>query len=251
MRFLLLCLVTGMFLQGCGESVIHPEPDRGYDYFPLTLGATWTYQVDSVIFDDGGSINVLDTVSGFVQERISGIQVDLTGDSVYTLERRHRRTVLDPWVLTHVWTISRDADRAERSEENVRLVKLAFPLDTGKQWDPLLFVSPETEVPVGTEIIEMYTNWSGRVTQIGHPQTIGDLAFSDVMTCLQADDDNEIERRFVMEQYARGVGLIARVDTILDSYCKRIGQIEPCFGLSWIEKGEKGYILVQQLIDFQ
>ncbi|MDX1406854.1 MAG: hypothetical protein R3330_01940 [Saprospiraceae bacterium] len=251
MRYLSTGVLLGFLLLSCGESVIHPEPDRGYEYFPLKVGASWTYQVDSIIFDDGGSINVLDTVSGFVNERITGRTTDLTGDTVYTLERRHRELITDPWTTTHIWTISRDDYRAVRNEENVRLVKMSFPLDTGSRWDPLRFVSPDTEVPVGTELIEMYTNWSGAVLAIGHPKTVGDLMFGDVMTCQQADDDNEIERRYVREQYARGIGLITRNDTILDSYCKRIGQIEPCFGLSWMEKGEKGYILQQQLIDFQ
>ena len=55
---------------GCDDGEVRPPKDVGQDYYPLAIGSEWTYQVDSVIFDDGGAPNVLDTLSGFVRERI-------------------------------------------------------------------------------------------------------------------------------------------------------------------------------------
>ena len=71
------------------------------------------------------------------------------------------------------------------------------------------------------------------------------------MSCYQANEDTEIERRYVLEKYARNVGLVSRTDTIVDSRCKRLGDFIPCLGMPWIEKGEKGYIMNQVLISFQ
>lgn len=240
-----------LLILGCGDGVVLPAPDKGFQYFPIDNGRQWVYQVDSIVFDDGGSPNVLDSTSGFVRERITGQMTDLTGDTIYHLERSFRRTQDDNWVNTDIWTVARDELNAYRMEENLRFVKLRFPLKATTTWDPLLFVSPDTEVRVGTELIEMYTNWGGSVTAVDQSRNLSSMLFTDVITCLQADDDNEIERRYVYEEYAPDVGLIMRLDTILDSYCKRIGQIEPCLGLSWPEKGEKGYIMKQQLVSFR
>ena len=47
------------------------------------------------------------------------------------------------------------------------------------------------------------------------------------------------------EKYAKGVGLIYRAMKILDTQC-----IIDCQFLEWEDKAEKGYILTQQIIDY-
>ena len=139
---------------------------------------------------------------------------------------------------------------------------MQFPLRDSSRWDPTQFINPDTEVTVGTEQIEPYLNWSGRVLELGKSEQVGAFSFDRVLTCLQADDDNGIERRYVLEKYAHGVGLVYRVDTILDSRCKRLGILEPCLVINnnvnppdttcqpWVTKAEKGYILRQEILNF-
>ena len=105
------------------------------------------------------------------------------------------------------------------------------------------------QIPVGTEIINMFSFWRGVVISIHLPEQIGEFAFDSVMTCHQANDDNELERRFVLEKYAKGLGLVFRADTIVDSRCERISDFEPCRGMNWMQKGEKGYIMRMELIN--
>lgn len=237
-----------LFTIGCTPSsgVI---PDRGVDYFPISIGDYRVYQVDSVIFDDAGNTNSLDTFSALIRERVMTATVNEKGDSTFQIERAFRRDSLDPWQVTDIWTTSRIYPEAMRVEENQRLVKMEFPLYPGKRWDPVRYLDPGIEVHVGTEDIEMFIYWSGEVIGIDQPEEVHGTQFPDVMTCYQADEDTDIERRYVMEKYAKHIGLIARVDTILDSRCKRIGDFAPCEGMPWIEKGEKGYIMQMTLID--
>jgi hypothetical protein len=76
-------------------------------------------------------------------------------------------------------------------------------------------------------------------------ESIGDLQFDKVAIVLLTDDgeENTIERRYALEKYARGVGLIYKEYEILDSQCSTC--TEP-----WSEKAEKGFILKQTLIEY-
>ena len=229
----------------CSEEPFEPVPD-GRDYFPLEIGRVLEYKYDSIIFDDFQGGNRQDTFSGFIREEIVDT-VATSGALEYVIRRSIRSASDQPWV--NVATASEHADEAfaYRQESNLRLIQMRFPLRSTSTWDPTALIDPSTEIMVGTEFIEMFSNWSGEVTTFAQQESIGDFTFDEVTTSMQADDDNEIERRYVMQKFARGVGLVERVDTILDSRCKRLGDLVPCFDETWSEKGEKGYILRQEI----
>ena len=72
----------------------------------------------------------------------------------------------------------------------------------------------------------------------------------DVMHVLQSDFDDETSiKRYLFEKYARGIGLVARTDTLLDSRCKDLPDFSSCLGKPWTEHADKGYILSQVMID--
>jgi len=241
-----LCVIA-LVIISCRE----PEPfftDRGEGYYPLEAGRVLEYKVDSVIFDDAGTVNRLDTFSSFVRERTVDEFIDGEGNTVYRIQREYRKVPDDAWQVTHLWTAASNGYEAIRNEENQRLVKMEFPLYFNRRWSPTKYINTLIQVPVGTETINMYSLWEGEVLSIHQPEHIGDFAFDSVMTCQQADDDNELERRYVREKYARGIGLVFRMDTIVDSRCERIGDFGPCIGMPWIKKGEKGYIMRMELI---
>jgi hypothetical protein len=227
------------------EPIVNP---RGEEYFPLEVGRISEFRVDSVIFDDAGAGNKLDTFSSFLREIVVAKFAGQDGDTVYRIQREHRRTADLPWQISDIYTMQSDGYEAIRSEENIRLVKMTFPLYVGKGWEPAKYVSTSITVPVGTETINMYSYWDGQLLALDVPEQVGTFAFDSVMTCLQADDDNELERRYVLEKYAKDIGLVFRKDTIVDSRCERLGTFDPCLGQTWMEKGEKGYLLEMELI---
>jgi hypothetical protein len=246
-------------LASCTESNVVPLED-GRDYYPLEVGRFLEYRLDSIIFDDSQGGNIQDTLSGFIREVITGKFEGLTGDTSYIIERSFRRDETDSWVVTNNFTESTDNSSAFRQEGNLTQVKMRFPLRDNTRWDPTTFIDPSTEVQVGTELIEMFTNWEGLVIALDSSENVGAFNFEKVLTSQQADDDNDIERRFVMEKYAAGIGLVLRVDSILDSRCKRLGELLPCLESDgngnlvpqpWSKKAEKGYILRQEITNFK
>lgn len=243
------CITSITVMLSCCDDDDPMMIDRGVGYFPLTTGSVLEYKVDSIVFDDAGSSNRLDTFSSFVRERVMESLIDLEGDTIYRMQREYRKETDLPWQVTDIWTVANDGIEAVRVEENQRLIKMEFPLYEEREWNPTKYINTSIDVPVGTESINLFSYWAGRVTSLHRPEQIGEFAFDSVMTCYQAEDDNELERRYVLEKYAKGLGLVFRMDTIVDSRCERLGDFAPCFGMNWMQKGEKGYIMRQELIN--
>lgn len=249
LKWIFSLLLAGVFLM---NSCDDPDPvviDRGEEYFPLRQGMLLEYKVDSVIFDDASSGNSLDTFTAFIRERVVEASVNPQGDSVFQILREHRRQTNVPWQVTDLLTISRSALEIVRVENNQQLLKMAFPLFEDRGWNPTKYINTLITIPVGTEVINMFSFWDGEVISMDQAEQIGEFTFDEVMTCYQADDDNELERRYVLEKYAKGIGLVFRSDTIVDSRCERLGDFGPCIGQNWLQKGEKGYILRMELIN--
>ncbi len=226
-RAYLLVGVLLAMLVACDDETYNPLPD-GRDYFPHRIGRILEYKTDSIIFDDIEGGNTQDTFSGFIREQITSKYENLSGDTAFVIERSFRRYESESWVVTHVLNESSDQIYGFRQEGNLTQIKMRFPLRDSSIWNPTAFIDPSLEVEIGTELINMFSNWLGKVWLLNKSEMIGGYDFPEVLTCQQADDDNELERRFVLEKYANDVGLVLRIDTILDSRCKRLGDFLPC-----------------------
>ena len=250
-EYILPFVLLAFLYWGCEDTIGEPRPEvfQGYEYFPLEVGKFIDYQVDSIVFDDTQSGNSTDTISFFVRERIARVDEE-NGDSVYVIERLARPTMDDPWELKDVWSAELNETEAIRSEENQRFLRLSFPLDEGKTWNSTAYLDPNVDVPVGTEFIKVYSNWFAEVISLNTNGTVGDFDFNnnDLLTVYQANDTNKIEIRVMIEQYAKDIGLVYRNATILDSRCKRLGDLGPCENETWDEKAEKGFKLEQVII---
>jgi len=241
-------------LAACGDFSDRPEfISNSEEYFPLALGRSWTYAVDSIVLDDAPGGNVKDTVSFEVREDIIGRMPSADGDSAYIVHRFRRSSAQDAWSLSLALTLSVHRGQALRSEDNVTLVKMSLPLQEDSRWLATQFVSPETSVQVGTEFLEPYEYWESRVLDVDAEGEIGDYIFGagQLMHIRQVDADDGLTRRYVQESYARGIGLVARTDTILDSRCIALGDFGPCIGKPWLQHAGKGYVLRQVLVDYR
>ncbi len=244
-KYLTALTFFGLFCLACNENTnkIDVNIDQGYEYFPLGLGKYWVYQVDSIVYDTTGNRVERDTARLFVREEIVDSFVDNSGRPAFRIERSIRYADTEAWRVKDVWMAVRSDDQAERVEENLRFVKLVFPLIQGTTWNGNLFIDETTQVIVAGESIEMFKNWSYELQSLGLTENIGGQSFENVATVLQADSENLIELRYAKEKYGRDIGLIYRELQILDT--QNITESEP-----WEEKAQKGFILTQQLIEY-
>lgn len=255
LAFFFLIVLPALFSACRDNQVEDITPDPGYDYFPLEVGRMWEYEVDSIIYDPSATGTNVDSFRTYVREQITDTLLDGAGNVLYRAERYSRRSDTLPWRAEKVFTLSREGRRAFRTEDNLRFIKLVFPAGVGKSWDGNAFFDPGLEVLVAGESIQMFNFWDYRILEREAAATVGGLRFEDVLLVQNANNDgNIIERRYAVERYARGVGLIFREMDILRTDCQVCcnGDLGgACQSLPWEEKAEKGFSLRQRLVRYQ
>lgn len=234
-----------------GDAVNLEGAEDSRAYFPLRIGQYVDYQVDSIVFDDAPGGNRKDTVSFQLREQVVSYELTSLGDTMYYVHRFRRDSTMLPWVLTDVWTAWYEENTALRREENLIFKKMTFPLYKGLRWKSTDFIPPQTSVTIGNEILEPYQYWESSVVSVDDSAIIGPFTFpaGQVMQVLQVDSDDQLMKRFVHETYVRGLGLVSRMDSILDSRCIELGDFTPCLDKPWLEHASKGYILSQMITD--
>ncbi|MBK9013791.1 MAG: hypothetical protein IPM82_06715 [Saprospiraceae bacterium] len=205
-RFLIVpCLLAALFFAACKETPDDYETDLGLDYFPLQVGKFIEYEVDSTIYDPNGDT----TVSGsktFVREEIIDTLTDNNGNVLYKIEHFERVADSLSWGIKKVLTASIQDNQAIRMEDNLRFIKLTFPVKKGNSWNGNVHFDEGLIVTVAGETLEMFKGWSYRTQQVNEPATVGGFQFDETTTVEEADNENLIELRKSSAIYAKGIG---------------------------------------------
>lgn len=248
---LLILLGLAGVLSSCDKSTLEDfDLAMGYEYYPLELGRTSHYAVDSIIFDPATFGIAIDTLSGFFREDIVDTLRDNSGELVYRIERFYRKKDTDPWQIHSVVSSSRGEREAVFTENNLRLIKLRFPLQSDVAWNSTAYFPTTTELEIAGESIEFFKGWNSTVLEQREAFEVAGQTFSDVYLVEVANFENKIEYRYGLEVYAPGKGLIYQELQVMDTQCeyccnRDLGRCDP---LPWIEKAEKGLILKKRLL---
>ena len=167
-------------------------PDNGYDYAGLEVGKYVIYDVDSLTYDDFTA--TIDTAIYQLKEVVDSKIIDLEGDDAFKIIRYRRDNDTSNWVLIDVWNSKITRTNFQKVEENIRFVKLIFPIKVDKNWNGNAM----------NNLAEMEYEF----TAIDQPETIGGNSLSNVLSVIQEDDPNLISPKYFEEKYAKGVGLV-------------------------------------------
>ncbi len=249
---LFFCLLSA----ACGERETAPpaedEAAAQYAYFPLRIGQYRNYQVDSVVYDfavAGGTQR--DSSRTFLREVVTDTFRDQTRQLVFTVEQYERKNANQPWQIRRIGTAARTPTQAIRTDNNLRFLKLVFPLDRRSEWNGNLWIDADREIEVAGERIKPFANWQYEVDTLDKPAQIGRFRFDSVLTVTEANQTNIIERRFSRVKYAKNVGLAFREQEIFDSqYCNQTPVPADCSTRPWRQKAQKGYSIRQILLDY-
>lgn len=200
-----LVIAAFLLFASCHDKVENDSTDSEaeslYRYFPLDSGAYIIYSVDSIIhrFDDDNTNNpdsLIDTFHYEVKEVIDSDFIDGEGDVAWRISRYYREVGSVDWNFTTLWTAKLTNQSAQKVEENIRFVKLSFPIKKNKIWNGNLFnFMPEEDYVLDEANV---------------PIAIGGFNFDSSVTVLQLEDFNLIHRIFKQEKYVYGVGLAYR-----------------------------------------
>jgi hypothetical protein len=244
--YLIIIISTVFFYVSCKKEYIEIE-SYSTDYFPLDSGKYSIYEAKYFLYNDFD--RTVDTSTYYLKEVITRIELDNNGKPYYRLERFvSQDRFASYWQFVEVWAAQIIDNKAYRIENNQRFINITFPAKKNKPWNGLAYIRKDTTIAIPGGTIDVYKDWEDFViTSIDSTETIAGITYDSVLTIKRVDKTNNIERRYSFEKYAKNIGLISKVDSILDTQCN--GSISSCINLPWGVKAEKGYILELKLVE--
>lgn len=205
---LLLSLLTlvVVFFTACKDDEYQvPAMNEYLKYFPLQEGSWIEYSGDSVVHrDDDDAYHVDTSISQYVfslRDEVDSAFVDGEGDTAHIIFRFRRENDTLPWTLSAVWSAKVSSVAAQRTEDNIRFIKLSFPFSSRKRWNGNAYnFFPE----------EIYSYQS-----LHQSLTVGQLPFDSTVTVVQNDFESGINRIYKREIYAADVGMVEKqIDSV-------------------------------------
>jgi hypothetical protein len=217
--FLMLCLVA-MCFNSCKEDAII-APEIAYtQYFPDKVGAYVLYDCDSIVYNDFNG--ALDTFRFQIKEYYQSAFTDNSGRNAIRIERKKREDSTS-WFIKDVWSLAKTSKQVEKVEEDVRYIKLNFPVKQGKAWNINALNSLDAR-----EV---------EYQEVHKPFSTGVLNFDSTITVVNTDPVNLISEFRNTEVFAVNIGLVY----------KRFVDVEYVVPTSEIKKG---VIFTMKAIEF-
>jgi hypothetical protein len=205
------------------DSVIPPDPFYR-DYFPTQVGSYITYDCDSIVYDDFN--NTVDTFRFQIKEYYQSEFTDNAGRRAIRLERYKKTSDTTSWFLKDVWFVTATDNQVEKIEEDVRYIKLVFPVKDGKEWNGNALNSLGDRTYV-------YEN-------AHKPYSTGALSFDSTVTTINTDPENLVSEYRNTETFAARVGMVYKryvdVEYVVPGPAIRKGVI---FTMKAVEIGEE------------
>lgn len=195
--FVLLFFLTVVF--ACKKNKTETV-NMGYTYIPVKVGSWVEYNVTEITIDT--AVNIYDTVKYKLREVVHSIFNDNENRPTLRIERYWRQNDNDPWVIKDVWTANKSSSRYEKTEENIKYVRLAFAVKEDHRWNGNVYNT------LGEQIY--------KYIDLHQSKTINNLYFDSTVIVEHSKKLNFIQYENKFEVYAAGVGLVKKHDVELE-----------------------------------
>lgn len=242
-----------LLANACTEERIDDfSPELEKEFFPLQIGRSWIYEADSIIFDPQTDRVLIDTVHFQIRETITDTFTNNINNLQFKIRYEERREGQSQWQLKNTYSAFTEDNRAIKSENNLELIKLTFPLRENERWKSTAFIDERATISIAGEPIEVYKGWESLIIARQNNYQLEDFNFEEAITVQLANMENILELRRVEEVYAKNVGLVFQEWQIFDSQCQVCcsGNLGTCTDVPWEQKAERGFILRKKLVDF-
>jgi len=195
--WLLFLITFAVAISSCKKETIDQQL-TGKEYFPLKVGSYIIYDVDSINFYDITLTS--DTFRYQLKELVDSMYIDDTGTPAYILYRYKRANENSAWKISRVWSAKVNDFRAEKQEENLRFIKLVFPIFKGKSWPGNALLEDSTTI--------YSKSWQYTYTNVDTTFNFNGTQLDSSLIVSQYDDENLVEKNIEREAYAKNIGLI-------------------------------------------
>lgn len=229
--FLLICIIIVLaFCISCDKENGIPNANIDYSYFPSDTGIWINYNITEINIDV--AVNKYDTTNYQLKEYFESKFYDNEGNESIRIERFIRENENNSWEIKDVWYATLLTVSAQRIEENIRYVKLIFPVELNSSWNGNIYNIYSDDQP----------DYS--YTSIDAPIIINSFNFDSVAIITQTDDESIFEKLYKTEKYAKNIGLIEK--TLIDVY----SNIFIDTSINIMDRITLGYIYKQEITDY-
>jgi hypothetical protein len=212
-----LVVVTG----GCKKTIHYPALPLTDYFITLQVGKYVTYRMDSLNFYYYGQ---LDTITSYLaKDSVEGSIVDGTGARAWLVTRYLSDTLGDSWTPTETYTVTPSLQSIDLTENSLRYIKLAWPMDVGFTWtgNTYLPYSPYQDFFLYSDYNNLSLGgWNYTYMQVNQPFTVNNgTKYDSATTVLQIADSTNVpilypnsfaSATYWSETYAKNIGLIYR-----------------------------------------
>jgi hypothetical protein len=184
------------------------------DYYPLTVKKSIIYRLDSTVTTSFGVS--LTTHSYQVKDSIDAQVLDGLGRPSYRIFRTYTDTFASAPYATMATFLATPVgtDWIEYLDNNLRFMKLRFPIQEGFSWPGNSFIDVTSTTNTA---FNFFADWDYTYQNVGKPDTVLGKIYPNTVTVMQRDEtipdaafnpNNYQQRNYSVEVYAKGIGLI-------------------------------------------
>lgn len=231
---LILSLFTAGFLfslTSCEKETEELALEPVSDYLPVAIGKYITYRLDSTVFPNIGR-NV--EIHRYQVKHVVDAQVtDNLGRPSFRILRYLRDSIgTQPWVNNGTYFITPLADQVEVIEDNLRFIKVHFPLKLNNDWKGNKYLSSNPYESVFTfNNDDGMDDWDYNIEEFDEALSIGGQTINKVYTIFHIDELSNApvsnppvinpavygSRTLSTERFAKDIGMVSR-DYVLWDY---------------------------------
>tara|TARA_X000000368_G_C22818478_1_gene617928 strand:+ start:125 stop:808 length:684 start_codon:yes stop_codon:yes gene_type:complete len=214
-----LYFVLLIIISSC-KPIVYEETNFFYNYYPLQINQVKEFFVTNIVHNSFGK----DTTAYFLKEIITDYNINMEGDTVYTVERYWKVDSSLSYEIKDVWTSKKNLSAGYLNEENITYTKLIFPLSLNIYWNGNAFNN------LG------YQEYS--IESLNIPFQLNNVIFDSSLTVIQNYKSNLLEFENSKEIYATGIGLIYKEDVQVEINSGNLSDIT------------QGYEYYQEIINY-
>lgn len=241
MRYFLVFFSLILFFAHCKKEVSAPV-SLGKDYFPLSIDHWQTYEVDSIVVSDFTNPVSIDTFSYTIKETIVDTFLDLNEEKNFRIVEK-KKYPNSSWFTNNVFSAKATEFNVQKVENDLRFVKIVFPVLNETSWDGHIFLDVQDEATLEYLDTDRYP-WEFSYSEVNTAMEIGGFSFDSCVIVTQINQENLFEKKYSKEIYAKNVGLVFKELIVLETQA-------PPSADSFLDRAENGFILRYTISDYK
>jgi len=217
---------------------------ESYRYYPLELNKSWVYSIDSIYYSDNLGIIEVDTVRGVYRETLVDTFRNESDQLVYRC-LKEMKNVNQTWSVLRVYSLIFLTNQLLRTEDNVTLVDLIFPIRSGSRWDTRVYIDSDANYLIRGKAITLFKDWPDTYVANEYNGEYNGTAASMIDIIDVEADNNIILYKASKRTYAKGIGMIRKEQAFFTTQRTE----DP--DLPWEQKAEIGFKAVQTLLEYK